>query len=326
MAKNIKKVNNVSLIVFYDPKGKIMLQDRRGHSKVGEEWGFFGGHIEEGETPEQTLIREIQEELDIAISDYKYIGEANTLINNVAVNRHVYIAPIGEKEPEINLKEGHGCKFFTINSAKNLKMVPGDEKAVELVGESLEKLMPDLLEKSIEFVDKSFGKKSPHFERALYWVKILKPDADEALQIAAYCHDIDRSTWMNSKDRPAISKKLMLQDLEAIREHEEHGAEMMYDFLVANGADESLAEKVRHLISRHEEGDDDEQNVLKDADSISYFETNAERHIAELGTFTFHELKSKTDYMFNRITSPEAKKLAEPNYKSAIEKLEKAAK
>jgi|GEM_PF-5261946 len=30
-------------------------------------WGFFGGHIEDGETPEQALRREIQEELQIEI-------------------------------------------------------------------------------------------------------------------------------------------------------------------------------------------------------------------------------------------------------------------
>ena len=43
----------VALIVFYDKENKILLQDRRKISKRGEEWGFFGGGIEEGETPKQ---------------------------------------------------------------------------------------------------------------------------------------------------------------------------------------------------------------------------------------------------------------------------------
>jgi len=47
------------------------------------------------------------------------------------------------------------------------------------------------LEKAKEFVDQSVGPK-PHFQNTLDWLLNLKPDADEALQIAAYCHDIER--------------------------------------------------------------------------------------------------------------------------------------
>ena len=35
--------------------------------------------------------------------------------------------------------------------------------------------------------------KQKHFDRTLYWVLKLKPDADEAFQIAAYSHDIRRA-------------------------------------------------------------------------------------------------------------------------------------
>ena len=53
--------------------------------------------------------------------------------------------------------------------------------------------MNSLLKKTIAYVDKSFGEKKEHFDRTLYWVLKLKPDADEALQIAAYSHDIQRA-------------------------------------------------------------------------------------------------------------------------------------
>ena len=39
----------VSVILFHDKEGNILLQDRRSTSKHGEEFGFFGGKIEEGE-------------------------------------------------------------------------------------------------------------------------------------------------------------------------------------------------------------------------------------------------------------------------------------
>lgn len=47
------KTRNVALIIFYDENKRILLQDRLNISKYGEEWGFFGGEIKEGETPEE---------------------------------------------------------------------------------------------------------------------------------------------------------------------------------------------------------------------------------------------------------------------------------
>ncbi len=57
------KIRDVALIIFYDKEKRILLQNRKGISKVGEEWGFFGGHIEKEETPEKALTREVKEEL-----------------------------------------------------------------------------------------------------------------------------------------------------------------------------------------------------------------------------------------------------------------------
>lgn len=76
MAKEIhmKDLGEKALCIFYTPDKRILLQDRRDRSKVGEEWGFFGGSIEEGETPEQAMLREMQEELAFTPTEYTYIG------------------------------------------------------------------------------------------------------------------------------------------------------------------------------------------------------------------------------------------------------------
>jgi mutator protein MutT len=115
-----------ALIIFHDKK-KILLQDRRLISKRGEEWGFFGGHIEKGETPEQALIRETKEELSYQLKNYKLFKEIKLQPHlNVKVHYYVYLAPM---PPFSDLKqlEGHDMKLFTIKEAKKLKMVKGDD-------------------------------------------------------------------------------------------------------------------------------------------------------------------------------------------------------
>jgi len=73
----------VAVIVFYDEKKRILLQYRAGLSRYGTEWGFFGGKIESGETPEQALVREIKEELDYDLKEYKFLCELARATNNI---------------------------------------------------------------------------------------------------------------------------------------------------------------------------------------------------------------------------------------------------
>ncbi len=60
-------------------KGKILLTRRPLDKKMGGFWEFPGGKIEPGETPQDALQRELQEELDIEI-------EVGPLLANVLHN------------------------------------------------------------------------------------------------------------------------------------------------------------------------------------------------------------------------------------------------
>ena len=178
--------------------------------------------------------------------------------------------------------------------------------------------MINMLEKVKQFVNQKFEGKNPvHFERTVYWVKQLSPEADEAMLIAAYAHDIERAFNIAKREPEKFESG------EILEVHQIEGGKIMYDFLIENGADEKIAKKVKELIEKHEEGGTEEQNVIKDADSISYFENNAPKHAkwTERG-FTKEEIKRKFDWMFNRISSEKAKQIAEPFYKRAIEILE----
>jgi len=182
----------------------------------------------------------------------------------------------------------------------------------------------ELFDKVREFVVESFTKAGKvhqikHFERTVYWVKELKSDADEALLISAMGHDIERAFRKDDM----MEKKLShgFDSKKFLRFHEERGAEILGDFLRKQGAEDSLIEKVKLLVSRHEEGGSDEQNLLRDADSVSFFENTvpyflSDKKIKEVG---IDNIKIKINWMYNRMTSERAKEIARGWYEGALE-------
>ena len=57
----------VALALHDVPEGKWLMHRRPSHKAHGGLWEFPGGKVELGETPENALIREISEELGIAL-------------------------------------------------------------------------------------------------------------------------------------------------------------------------------------------------------------------------------------------------------------------
>ncbi|NTW30759.1 MAG: DUF4202 domain-containing protein [Candidatus Moranbacteria bacterium] len=170
----------------------------------------------------------------------------------------------------------------------------------------------------VKFVDESFGRKHPHFERTMYWLREFMPEATEVHLIAAYGHDIARAF-----DGEGASESYL--DTEHLQRHQERGAEILSDFLLKNGAPVELAENVAHLVSRHEWGGDEEQDLLRDADSVSFLETNAEGFVMKKAQVEGYEkIREKLDWMFDRIGSEERKEYARENYEKWSSLLETA--
>ncbi len=129
----------------------------------------------------------------------------------------------------------------------------------------------DRVRESIEAVisGSSVPEDPVHSKNTLTWLLKLKPDADEALQIAALGHDIERAI---------DQRKVRREDFEHYDRfkaaHAHNSAEILKEIMLDCGVDETLIEQICALVRRHEVGGDERSDLLKDADSISYFEVN----------------------------------------------------
>ena len=63
------KILLVAACALVDADGRVLIAQRPEDKTMAGLWEFPGGKIEDGERPEQTLIRELQEELGVTISE-----------------------------------------------------------------------------------------------------------------------------------------------------------------------------------------------------------------------------------------------------------------
>lgn len=107
-----------------------------------------------------------------------------------------------------------------------------------------------------------------HADNTLEWLLYLEPDAGEALQLAALAHDIDRAT-------PERVRRENYSDYDTFKAaHARRGALLLRGILEGCGLAQDIVDEACHLVEVHEVGGDPDSDLLKDADSISYFDVN----------------------------------------------------
>jgi 8-oxo-dGTP pyrophosphatase MutT (NUDIX family) len=117
MEKITKDNNNfVSVAIIYDTVRKVLLlQYRDKNAQVSpEKWGLFGGHKASEENPDQTLIRELNEEIGIQLSpaDIKQIDNYQMASS---LRRFVYLIDKIKSDVKISLTEGQTYEWVPQN-------------------------------------------------------------------------------------------------------------------------------------------------------------------------------------------------------------------
>ncbi len=117
----MKTLNVAAAVIKADHK---ILATRRGYGEFTDMWEFPGGKIESGETSEDALIREIEEELQIEIIPEKLITRVEYDYPHFHLSMDVFLCSI--KKGIITLMEHNDAKWLSKDELDTVNWLPAD--------------------------------------------------------------------------------------------------------------------------------------------------------------------------------------------------------
>lgn len=117
-------MKKIAAIIFENDKGEILLyrRDNKPGIPFPQHWDLFGGHIEDGETPEEALVREVKEEMNYDLKDFKFFRRYDCLEGDAYPNiKYIYHGRFNLPAERITLLEGECVRYFTRDEIPNVK-------------------------------------------------------------------------------------------------------------------------------------------------------------------------------------------------------------
>ncbi|TCL72621.1 8-oxo-dGTP diphosphatase MutT [Rhizobium sp. BK251] len=137
MSEAGKKILLVAACALIDADGRILLAQRPEGKSLAGLWEFPGGKVEPGETPEETLVRELQEELGVTtrIPCLAPLTFASHSYENFHLLMPLYICR--RFEGTAHGREGQVVKWVRPKALRDYPMPPADEPLIPFLQDLL---------------------------------------------------------------------------------------------------------------------------------------------------------------------------------------------
>ena len=125
----MKTIRVVAAVIRSEDK---IFATARGYGEFKGQWEFPGGKIESGETPQEALVREIQEELDVKIEIGDLIDTIEYDYSSFHLSMDCFWCNV--PEGEITLKEAEDARWLSKDELYSVDWLPADMRLIEKLG------------------------------------------------------------------------------------------------------------------------------------------------------------------------------------------------
>lgn len=121
---------------FLEVGDKFLLLHRQNFKSEGNKWGVPAGKVEQGESVEEALLREIQEEIGLELSRERVTHFDTVYVRYAEYDfvYHMFRAPF-DQEPEIalNLGEHKDFRWASMSEALTMDLVKDEDACIKLL-------------------------------------------------------------------------------------------------------------------------------------------------------------------------------------------------
>ena len=124
----MKTIEVVAAIIIKDGK---LFATQRGYGEWKGWWEFPGGKIEEGECPQEALIREIREELDASIEIGELLDTVEWDYPDFHLTMHCFLCSL--VSDSLHLNEHQAAAWLTRGTLNSVRWLPADEDLIPFI-------------------------------------------------------------------------------------------------------------------------------------------------------------------------------------------------
>ena len=129
-------MKHIEVVAAIIRKGGKVFATQRGYGAWKDWWEFPGGKMEQGETPEAALVREIREELDAEINVEKFLHTVEWDYPEFHLTMHCYICSL--KTGALHLNEHEAARWLGADDIHSVRWLPADEGLLPLILKALD--------------------------------------------------------------------------------------------------------------------------------------------------------------------------------------------